>query len=259
MPELEHARLIPVEGANDQPQTSEAIDVQFNPTDLKVALANTLRANEREGNSRSAQFVDKSSSTLSVDLLFDTTHDGSDVRQMTSEIALKFLKPEGEGDEMRAPRKCLFQWGAFEFIGLLQSINETLDFFSPEGRPLRAKVALKLAEDRFQYRSREVAEVERETPRLTPAGEGEGQGGSGDTPVSEASRHAGRDPRDWRETARYNGVENPRLPALTQVAVPGKQSVTVPRAARRLGQHLLARTVTEAVPFNYASSGRKSD
>lgn len=256
MSELERAKLIPVEGENDQPRTDESIDVQFNPVDLKVALSNTLRANEREGNSRAAQYVDKSSSTLTVDLQFDSTHDGSDVRKMTSEIALKFLKPEGEDDEMRAPRKCLFQWGAFEFVGLLQTFNETLDFFSPEGRPLRAKVALKLAEDRFQFRIRDegLREAQRNTPTLTPVGSGAASGGSSDTPVSEASRQAGRKPEDWRDTARYNGIENPRVPAMAQIAVPGKRNSQVPMTARQLGEHLLKGAPREAIPFNYTRS-----
>ena len=239
------ARLIPVNGPNDSPAESEAITVQFNPTSLKVALSNTLRANPREGSSRSAQFVDKSSSSLTVELLFDTTvatpaaaagagnpggseavDAGSDVRRLTRRIAEKFLKPVESGDELQAPKRCLFQWGAFEFVGLVQSFDETLDFFSPEGRPLRASVALKLSEDRFQFRSRDVEAAERNTPTLTATGaaaDDPDAGGDGDgnrAPVAEANREAGRSPRDWRDTALFNGIENPRLPGAAALAVP---------------------------------------
>lgn len=241
MPELERAKLIPVEGPNDRPNTGEAISVQFNPATLRVALANTLKANSREGGSRSAQFVDKSSSSLTIDLSFDTTKDGSDVREKTKEIALKFLKPEGEGDQMRAPKRCLFQWGAFEFIGLLQTFNETLDYFSPEGRPLRASVALKLSEDRFQFRTRSVADTERETPTLTPTGStgDTEQPSQAATPVNQANAQAGRPQKDWRDTAVFNGIENPRLPRSGLLAVPRPGSDLASNAAASVGRHLM--------------------
>lgn len=222
MSELERGSLIPVSGPNDRPDTDDAIAVQFNPSSLKVALANTLKANGRDGGTRAAQFVDKSSSNLTVELIFDTTDDGSDVRQRTKVIAETFLKPVGSGDQMRAPRRCLFQWGAFEFLGLLQSFDETLDFFSPEGRPLRASVSLKLTEDRFQFRTREVDQAERATPTLVPTGANPAAGPQAQDgePVTQANTRAGRAQRDWRETALANGVETPRLPPSADLAVP---------------------------------------
>jgi hypothetical protein len=124
---------------------------------------------------------------------------------------------------MRAPKRCLFQWGAFEFIGLVQSFDETLDFFSPEGRPLRATVGLKLSEDRFQFRSRDVEQAERETPSLTPTGNRGGQG-EGEAPSQDSSAVPGGtadQQRNWRDTAMYNGVESPRMPSAAALAVPG--------------------------------------
>ncbi len=238
----EHARLIPVSGEADTPDMAAAIEVQFNPASLKLALANTLKESESGGSSRAAQFVDKSSSTLSVELVFDTTwidesvadlyrqraaaeglnlepvNSGSDVRKLTGRIAERFIKPVGEGEQMQAPQRCLFQWGAFEFLGMVQSFDETLDFFSPEGQPLRATVALKLSESRYQFRSRELALAERDTPRFTTTG--------GTNPESPAVPFAGPGKgaaaqRDWRSTALFNGVESPRQPSLERVAVPG--------------------------------------
>ncbi len=216
MPELEHAQLIPVTGNSDTPDLDGAITVQFNPTSLKVALTNSLKANENEGSDRAAQFVDKSSSTLNVELLFDTSVAGTDVREQTKAIALKFLKPEGEGEQMTAPNRCLFQWGAFEFVGLLASLNENLDFFSPEGTPLRASVSLRLNEDRFQFRSRAAQRAERDTPSFgAPAGTGQDA-----KPVHQANAASGADPKEWRRTALLNQIENPRLPQGGPLAVP---------------------------------------
>ncbi|MBD9358172.1 CIS tube protein [Methylomonas albis] len=244
---IERGKLIPVSGDNDSPDLDNAIDVQFNPSSLKVSLSNTLKENARNGNSRSAQFVDKSSSNLTIELIFDTTYieqpggagqgsgqtasnagsnssakkaieQGSDVRLETKKIADTFIKPVEDGKKMKAPKRCLFQWGAFEFLGLVQSFDETLDFFSPEGRPLRATVSLKLSEDRYQFRNRAVEQAARTTPSLSSTGAGP-QGGSGQTaaPVPGTS---GEGAGNWRDTSLFNGIESPRMPSLSVVAVP---------------------------------------
>ncbi|WP_199767903.1 CIS tube protein [Ketobacter alkanivorans] len=259
----ERGKLIPVSGNNNTPDMNNAVDVQFNPTTLKVSLSNTLKENQRNGNSRSTQYVDKSSSSLTVELIFDTTYieaapsqgdanqgqgnapassssanrieQGSDVRDQTKKIAERFLKPIGSGSRMQAPKRCLFQWGSFEFVGLVESYEETLDFFSKEGRPLRATVSLKLKEDRYQFRQRTsgVAAATQDTPTLSSTGNTDNNNaGNGDNnpdsngaprpdqntaPVPGASDNQ---PGNWRDTAMYNGVENPRLPSASTLAVP---------------------------------------
>ena len=37
-----------------------------------------------------------------------------------------------------------FAWGDFRFDGHVEALEETLDYFSPEGRPLRARLSLSL-------------------------------------------------------------------------------------------------------------------
>jgi len=243
----ERAKLIPVTGNNDNPDLPNAVDVQFNPSTLKVSLSNTLKENQRGGNSRSSQFVDKSSSSLTVELIFDTTYIddeaakaykkraqnegrtrntfevGSDVRLITKRIGDKFIKPVPSGNKLKAPSRCLFQWGAFEFLGLIESFEETLDFFSPEGRPLRATVSLKLSEDRYQFRNRDVAQAKRQTPTLTATGNNSSNPGGNSGPGQDtAPVPGGSDDKagNWRDTAMFNGVENPRLPSASMIAVP---------------------------------------
>ncbi len=243
----ERAKLIPVTGNNDNPDLPNAVDVQFNPATLKVSLSNTLKENQRGGNSRSSQFVDKSSSSLSVELIFDTTYiddkaakeyakrareegrtrntfeAGTDVRLITKRIGNKFIKPVPSGNRLKAPSRCLFQWGAFEFLGLIESFEETLDFFSPEGHPLRATVSLKLSEDRYQFRNREVAQATRETPTLSATGNNTSNKGGGSESSQDTSPvPGGSDDKagNWRDTSMYNGVENPRLPSASMLALP---------------------------------------
>ena len=212
MTEPTRAILIPVDGPADKGDPANGITVQFNPGSLKVALSNSVKANEKSENQSAAQYVDKSASSLAVELIFDTSIEDEDVRNRTKAIAEAFMKPVESGDEQLAPKRCLFQWGAFEFVGLMQSFDETLDFFSPEGTPLRATVALKLAEDRYQFRQGQARKSNRETPTLA----GSGAGG-----VADANKQAGKDERAWRDTALYNGLESPRIGAGIGVSVPG--------------------------------------
>ncbi len=241
MSELERAKLIPVSGTNDTPDMDNAVDVQFNPVTLKVSLSNTLKANTGQGNSRATQFVDKSSSTLAVELVFDTTfveapagdgrqneaggsgasriEQGSDVRLQTRKIADKFLKPVESGSRMQAPSRVLFQWGSFEFVGMVQSYDETLDFFSPKGRPLRATVALKLSEDRYQFRSNDsAAQDAAQTPTLSFTGAGGATGA--DQSAGPVPGNSGAGAGGWRQNALFNGVESPRLPTMPTLALP---------------------------------------
>lgn len=223
-PQITRAKLIPMQGQTPVTDESQHIEVQFNPATLRVTLSNTLRADTRGGSGGSrnaAQFVDKSESSLSVELLFDTTvkwergpqgsrqtvaEANSDVRLQTRKIAEKFMQPQdADSARPRAPLRCRFQWGRFQFSGMVSSYSETLDFFAPEGIPLRATLALTLKEDRYQFDLNESAgaAAARPLPSFTAGGSG--------VSASQATQTAGQDPRDWRAIATANGLENPRF------------------------------------------------
>ncbi len=224
-PQIAKAVLIPMNGDQVETDVSKHIVVQFNPATLRVTLSNTLRADTHGGGGAAAQYVDKSESSLAVELLFDTTvshveqvlgpggavqretsvEANSDVRKLTQRIAEAFMKPQNpESDRPGAPRRCRFQWGSFQFTGMLATYNETLDFFAPEGIPLRAILSLSFKEDRYQFTLDEsVRAGQRESPGFAPGGAG--------ISADRATQAGGGDPRDWRDTARYNSLENPRF------------------------------------------------
>jgi len=248
-PQIAKAVLIPMHGDQVETDTSKHIVVQFNPASLRVTLSNTLKADNRGGGSTTAaQYVDKSESSLTVELLFDTTvahveqvlgeggtvqHEThiaakSDVRRLTQRIAEAFMKPVNpESDRPGAPQRCRFQWGSFQFTGMVSSYSETLDFFAPEGIPLRATLALTLKEDRYQFQLDErVAAGQRQAPTFAPGGQG--------ISADRATQAAGRDPRAWRDTARFNGLENPRF------TPPGGIALPAPDAQVRVGTGIAA-------------------
>jgi len=226
MSELQYARakLIPMNGDQVETDESKHIQVQFNPATLRVTLANTMRAENRSGSggnsSAAAQFVEKSESSLAVELIFDTSMPpqgvaaNSDVRKLTQKIAETFMKPQdGDSNRPRAPKKCRFQWGAFKFTGMLSAYNETLDFFAPEGIPLRATLSLTFKEDRYQFDMDEsVRAAQREVPRFVPT--------SNATSADRAAQNAGEDPKQWRDVATFNGLENPRFTPDGGVQIP---------------------------------------
>jgi len=225
---IEHAKLIPMEGENIVKDENQHIEVQFNPSTLKITLSNTLKAEKHGGNSKAAQFVDKSESSMSVELLFDTTvawktvkksvEANSDVRKQTKSIAEQFMQPqEPNSKRPKAPKRCRFQWGSFKFTGMVSSYGETLDFFAPEGIPLRATLALTLKEDSYQFDMDEsVKAATREMPKFTPGGAG--------VSAAQATQASGQNPRDWRNLANANDLENPRFTPTNGVSVPPASS-----------------------------------
>jgi Contractile injection system tube protein len=218
MTDIEKAKLYHASGPTDRPPRNGegGISVMFNPTSLKVTLANSLKENERNSNHRAAQYVDKSSSTFTVELIFDSTDQyerrgtvRKDVRKYSGAIANEFMKPEAVGDKDVEPKRCMFVWGTFLFVGIMESFDETLDFFSSEGTALRSTVSIKMTESRFQFESEDAKRARRDTPRL---------GRDSASPHS-ATSDAGQDEKNWRDTSMYNGLESPRSPT-SGLAVP---------------------------------------
>lgn len=69
-----------------------------------------------------------------------------DVRRLTERVAY-FATPRADrGGEAARPAVRLV-WGTFAFDGRVESLEESIDEFSPDGRPQRATVALVLARD----------------------------------------------------------------------------------------------------------------
>src|SRR5918999_1557245 len=114
----------------------------FNPVSLQYSVANTLAQQNKE----KQQYVSQSTAKLTMDLVFDTTDTGRDVRLHTNLIANLMEAKRRVGRGQRAlPDIVVFEWGLFSFQGMVESYKETIDFFSAAGVPLRANVNLTLS------------------------------------------------------------------------------------------------------------------
>jgi len=123
------------------------IDVHFNPASLVYTVEN--KSPQTSSSPKKRQFVAQFSGKLTMDLQFDTTSTGDDVRSITAQVA-KFMEPSANAthaaDEANkknptqpahAVPVLLFEWGSYKFNGIMESFKETIDLFSPEGVALR--------------------------------------------------------------------------------------------------------------------------
>jgi hypothetical protein len=131
--------------------TNKAIPVQFNPASLRVTYSvsggqGSQSASANTGKQTASTQPTSYSASLSVDLVFDTSQSGKDVRnEYTLKVASMLTKP---GSKKMALVQ--FHWGQFIFKGSIPSMTETLDFFSEDGVPLRATVSLQMNEQSLE-------------------------------------------------------------------------------------------------------------
>jgi len=155
-PTIERAQFV------DQGDPDNPIPVHFNPETLQYTIINKLDDAE-EG--ETTQYVSQSTGKLTLELVFDTTDTGQDVRVETGKIA-KFMEPED-----RVPAVVKFEWGAYSFQGMVEAFKETIDFFAAEGVPLRATVNLTLSShDRVFARPGDEGEDEEEPQSVDVSG-----------------------------------------------------------------------------------------
>ena len=225
---------------DDQQQVQEGdpektVQVQFNPETLKVNFSNQKAGGDQRGGS-AVQFVGAGSTKLSLDLWFDVTAplpDGSmqpdgDVRKLTEKVTYFITPTKVPGEEDKwIPPGVRFIWGTFLFDGVMDSLNENLEYFSEEGKPLRAGISISLSKQEIQFQFGDQ----------TPPGNG-GENAPGTQPMQPAragdsvqgmAARAGK-PNDWKAIAAANNIENPRqlaAGALLDMSAKVKGSVSV--------------------------------
>jgi hypothetical protein len=190
------------------------VTVHFNPQTLVFSLEKATSQNS--GDKVPKQLAGQLSGKLTVDLQFDTTDTGEDVRQFTKQVA-RFMqpvksaeigaaqdasvKPPSDTPATTTPVVC-FDWGAYKFYGTMDSYRETIDFFSSDGMPLRALVSIGLSsQDKL---IQESSDDKKTTPDSTVA-----PTAAWDSALSAATR--GGAPRAARQLAADNNLESLRF------------------------------------------------
>jgi hypothetical protein len=240
------ARLIELDDQLKHAQDGgKTVTVQFNPDSLKLAFANAIQNNntsstagtpgatgsaDQAQGTQGRQFVGAGTTKLTVQLWFDVNavEEGEDrvddVRRLTQEV-IYFITPKASQSDATKflPPGVRFSWGSFLFDGLVDSVEETIEFFSPEGKPLRASIALGLSQQTIlvaQFEGSGRIPGRPRAPGVSPMT----QAASGST----LQGLAGAVGADWQGIAAANGIENPRQ------LVPGQLIDLSARAPRSL-------------------------
>lgn len=215
------AIITPISQGGDQ--DLQPVEVQFNPASLEYNLRNNIQ--EKGRGDRARQHVSQTTATLTVELIFDTSHTGQDVRIETVKIA-QYLQPYD--GRKKTPPTVRFEWGTFVFEGYVQSYKETIDFFAPAGVPLRSTLNVIFTSKDKQFETRSETEQSAEvggalsgldSAVVAPASDEDGGGGGGgdgssSTSGSPADTAAqGGDPAAAKALAQANGLENLRFPS----------------------------------------------
>jgi len=196
------------------------VTVQFNPENLKVSYSNQIVAPKGEGNPKekaSLQHVGAGVTKLSLVIWFDVTGESSDpnpqpvdVRKLTNGVTY-FITPRKSGNDF-VPPLVEFKWGTFTFEGIVESLEESLEFFSSDGVPLRASMSLNMVRQKI-----EILAASDKTQGPPPgAGGGPAAGTQPLTPAQAGGTLQGMaaglpGAPSWQAIAAANGIENPRL------------------------------------------------
>jgi len=189
----------------------ETIPVMFNPPEYQLQKTNQFAEIGIPGlGSSLLQFVRGSAQTLTMELFFDTTDLGVDVRDFTeSVIALTNVN-----SDTHAPPRLLFVWGALVFPCVLESVTQRFEYFNPQGIPLRARLTV-------SFKGYDLlTDLLSSVPLLSADRAKRRAVKSGDTLQGIAAQEYD-DPRRWRAIAEANNINNPlTLPVGQGIVIP---------------------------------------
>ena len=217
-------------GDNPTEVPGTLVDVQFNPTSLRVQISNKTAGGQQAG-AQARQRPGTGEMQVSFDLVFDTADEGTTDQGVSvldkTKMVERFVRPKGNRAGQEAPPRVIFKWGSFLVQGTMDSANIDLDLFDAKGVPLRAKVAvtIKGQDPRWTY-----TPAPNPQPPGSAAGAGAGTPGTGLPPgtpgtqgskaspdrimqampgesLAQLAQRAGLDPKAWRALA--DGRANP--------------------------------------------------
>jgi hypothetical protein len=210
---LKRAKLIELnQQFTDKKGGGQEVEVQFNPETLKVSFANQIvqpTGGDQSAGNAGRQFVGAGTTKLALQLWFDVhamaKDPVDDVRKLTQKVIYFMTPQESEADRTKkAPPGVRFVWGSFKFDGMVDGIEESLEFFSPEGKPLRASVSLTLSQQKILVEFEDVK---------APASAGRAPLNAAKQGDSVQGMAAKKGKGDWQSIAAANGIEDPlRMP-----------------------------------------------
>lgn len=196
----------------DRGNKEERIEVMFNPNQYSLVSSNKYSWHTVPGLSMPiGQFVSGNTSTLSMEIFFDTYEKGTDVREHTRKIS-GLLDVD---KDLHAPPICRFVWGSIDFKGVIEKVSQKFTMFLDSGIPVRATMNLTFRS--WQTKKEQLQNIPRQSADRTKhktLKQGEQLWMVADQEYD--------DPGRWRDIALANGIDNPRK-------LRAGQNITVPR------------------------------
>lgn len=201
-----------------------SVNCQFNPKEFKHQKKNSWKlADAKSQNSGVLNFSGGKPGKITLELLFDTTLEGGDVRSYTQRL-LKMMEIEFRDPKTNVgePPRVRFLWGKiFSFEAVITSINITYKMFRSDGTPVRAtaKVIFEESKDDSRFKG--------QNPTSRSEGREVWEVVEGQTLSWIAYKKYGH-PKHWRHIAKANGITNPMALEAGQIL----EIVELPRQSK---------------------------
>ena len=252
----------------DARQRQNKVTVHFNPDSLDITFTNSIQPGRR--NQPAQVSVTETTAKLGMELIFDTTLSGIDVRTETNKLARMMdpaqQTPRRGNNSGKIPSIVIFQWGTIWFEGYIDTYREKVDFFSSEGVPLRATVTLSMTQQQRNFQPNTSAGFENNVGAagLSPGSNASinpiGSARSMTDALKSGNPSAGGSSAFARIVAAANGIENIRLPEVNEFVIPNIQPPQTPRFGLSLsatgnGLNVQAKGGTEELFSNLKKAG----
>lgn len=250
-----------------KPDPRTQFEVQFNPTSLRLQTRNNVEGGRRAGRPKRSQ-NGVNTVTLSVELVFDTSDDGEtddplDVQTLTTRFR-RFVDPQARGSA-KPPDPIWFHWGKFTFTGVVESLDEELEYFSFYGVALRSKLTLSIKQQDFTLEANQRGQGARAQPQSRS---NSGGGGANDPPgtpgttgddraAAAADALGGESAADF---ARRNGLPAAAWRAVTTplvddpLSLPAGIELPVPRSVNATGSVVSRRRTPDSARLDPSSA-----
>lgn len=175
------------------------IPVMFNPAQYDLQKTNEFAEVGIPGlGSSTLQFVKGNVRSLSMELFFDTTDLGIDVRTYTGLLVrLTDVNPR-----THTPPRLTFIWGSLIFPCVLEDVRQNFSYFNAAGLPLRATLNVTL-------KGCDMLETLLAQIPLESSDRAKGWVVKAGDTLQRIAAEEYNDPREWRAIAAANSIDNP--------------------------------------------------
>ena len=203
------AKFTVLKGTNQDKE----IVLQYNPSQYSVEDNNEFSEKKLMGlKGVIHQFTGTKKSDLSLELMFDSTSLGKDVRELIKPLDT-ILKIDSE---LHAPPPCNFSWGSFSFNGIVSNLRKDFTYFYHNGIPARVKVSLTLKP--YDDVKQTLAELDLHSSDISKE-----RTFNEDDSIFLMSHREYNQTSSWRFIAEANDIDNPLLiPIGKKLLLPSK-------------------------------------